>query len=63
VIELGHSLGFTVTAEGVETREVLDSLVAASCDVVQGFYFAKPMPPEQLVATFDQLGRDFDPVR
>ena len=42
VIELGHNLGFAVTAEGVETAEVLADLHAAECDSVQGYYLARP---------------------
>ena len=43
VIELGHSLGFTVTAEGVETPDVLANLVAADCDLIQGFLLGRPV--------------------
>ena len=42
VIDLGHNLGFSVTAEGVETAEVLADLHAADCDSVQGYYLARP---------------------
>ena len=55
VIELGHSLGFTVTAEGVETADVLDDLTAAECDLVQGYLLARPMAPELLRAKLDEL--------
>jgi diguanylate cyclase len=44
VIELGHHLGLTVVAEGVETPAVLAELRALGCDVAQGFLFAPPMP-------------------
>jgi diguanylate cyclase len=43
VIELGHSLGFTVTAEGVETPEALAELVEAECDLMQGFLLSRPV--------------------
>src|SRR4051794_7583312 len=43
VIELGHSLGFTVTAEGVETPDVLEGLVAADCDLIQGYLLGRPV--------------------
>ncbi|HET7530284.1 MAG TPA: bifunctional diguanylate cyclase/phosphodiesterase [Mycobacteriales bacterium] len=43
VIELGHSLGFTVTAEGVETPDVLAGLVDADCDLMQGFLLGRPV--------------------
>lgn len=43
VIELGHSLGLTVVAEGVEDQATLDALTQAGCDVVQGFFIGRPM--------------------
>ena len=48
VIELGHSLGFTVTAEGVETAASLQDLVDAECDLVQGYLLARPMQLDSL---------------
>jgi Amt family ammonium transporter len=44
VVSMGHALGLTVTAEGVETPQQLDELERLGCDVGQGFYFAKPQP-------------------
>lgn len=41
------NLGFTVLAEGVETQEQLEWLKKADCDLVQGFYYAKPMQIEE----------------
>ncbi|HEY2630169.1 MAG TPA: EAL domain-containing protein [Usitatibacter sp.] len=43
-IELGHNLGLTVVAEGVETDHELAELRRYGCDAAQGFYFARPMP-------------------
>jgi EAL domain-containing protein (putative c-di-GMP-specific phosphodiesterase class I) len=48
IVELGHNLSFSVVAEGVETAEVLASLRATGCDMAQGFYFARPMPIDDL---------------
>ena len=45
-IDLGHNLGLSVTAEGVEDAETLAVLRALSCDVAQGYYFARPLTPE-----------------
>lgn len=39
----------SVTAEGVETEEQLRFLAAHGCDCIQGYFFAKPMPADQLV--------------
>ena len=47
VIRLGHGLNIKVIAEGVETREQLDFLWSQGCDEVQGYYFSKPLPPEE----------------
>jgi EAL domain-containing protein (putative c-di-GMP-specific phosphodiesterase class I) len=42
-IELGHNLGLSVVAEGVETDHELAELRRYGCDAVQGYYFARPM--------------------
>ena len=47
IISMGRSLNLRVIAEGVETRDQLDFLQAHLCDEAQGFYFSKPVPPEQ----------------
>ncbi|MDD5177045.1 MAG: EAL domain-containing protein [Sterolibacterium sp.] len=47
IITLGHSLGLRVIAEGVETLEQLDFLHANSCDEIQGYYFSRPLPPQE----------------
>ena len=44
IIVMAHKLGMKVVAEGVETVEQRDLLVAAGCDFGQGYLFAKPMP-------------------
>jgi EAL domain-containing protein (putative c-di-GMP-specific phosphodiesterase class I) len=47
-IGLAHSLGRTIVAEGVETREVLELLAEMECDVAQGFITGRPMSLESL---------------
>ncbi|WP_085299749.1 sensor domain-containing protein [Cognaticolwellia mytili] len=48
-IAMAHSLGLTVVAEGVEKREQMKLLKELMCDHVQGFYFSKPLPTEELI--------------
>jgi EAL domain-containing protein (putative c-di-GMP-specific phosphodiesterase class I) len=48
IIELGHNLGLTIVAEGVEDAETLRMLVEFTCDRAQGFHLAHPMLPDQL---------------
>lgn len=47
IVEIGHSLGMTVLAEGAETLQQIEYLTAARCDVIQGFYFYQPMPQQE----------------
>jgi diguanylate cyclase (GGDEF)-like protein len=44
IIQMSHSLGLKVLAEGVETRDQLQYLQDESCDYVQGYYTGRPMP-------------------
>lgn len=50
MIELGHRLKLDVLAEGVETKKQEEWLKKNGCDMAQGFYFARPMCFEDLVA-------------
>ena len=36
-----------IVAEGIESRDQVDFLAAQECDLIQGYYFAKPMPIEE----------------
>jgi EAL domain-containing protein (putative c-di-GMP-specific phosphodiesterase class I)/GGDEF domain-containing protein len=46
IVELGHRLGYRVTAEGVEDSRALEYLAAVGCDYAQGYFIAKPMAPD-----------------
>ncbi len=50
MIDIAKFLDVDVVAEGVETAEQLDLLKAAGCDIIQGYYFSKPVPPEEFEA-------------
>ena len=54
VITLAHSLGMSVVAEGVETRGQLDALTALQCNGAQGFFFARPLPPDEAQKILDE---------
>jgi EAL domain-containing protein (putative c-di-GMP-specific phosphodiesterase class I) len=56
IITMGRSLGFQVVAEGVEQSEQLSALRALSCDLGQGYFFAKPLPNDMFVDVVS-LGR------
>ena len=47
IINLARWMDLGVVAEGVETREYVDFLKEQKCDLVQGYYFGKPMPAEE----------------
>ncbi|MFL6620672.1 MAG: putative bifunctional diguanylate cyclase/phosphodiesterase [Povalibacter sp.] len=47
-IELGHSLGLKVVAEGVEDEQSLEMLRELGCDHAQGYYMSRPLPPADL---------------
>ena len=59
-IDMGHSLGMKVVAEGIETELAADRLRALGCDIAQGYLYAKPMPLDQLERWLE--GRERVPV-
>ncbi|ANB03410.1 bifunctional diguanylate cyclase/phosphodiesterase [Ectothiorhodospira sp. BSL-9] len=59
IISLSESMGFTVTAEGVENLEQVKILMQQSCHTLQGYYFSKPVSADQIPALLGQ-GWDFD---
>ncbi len=48
IIELGRNMGFTVIAEGVETKEQLKILIKQGCKEGQGYYFCKPLNADEI---------------
>jgi diguanylate cyclase (GGDEF)-like protein len=55
-IDLGHNLGLTVVAEGVEEVEQVLALRALGCDVAQGYHYARPMGAEQMTELLGRAG-------
>jgi len=49
-IDLGHNLGLSVVAEGVENKETYDRLTSLGCNVAQGYFMSRPLPASQLVS-------------
>ncbi|HEU0187364.1 MAG TPA: EAL domain-containing protein [Gallionellaceae bacterium] len=49
-IGLAHNLGLEVVAEGVETQRQYDYLKQLGCDIIQGYYFSKPLPVDEAEA-------------
>jgi len=47
IIDLAHNLGMKVIAEGVDSSEVLSLLEILRCDMAQGYFIGRPMPPER----------------
>ncbi|HSP31284.1 MAG TPA: EAL domain-containing protein, partial [Halomonas sp.] len=47
IIQMGHSLGLDVLAEGIETKEQENHLQTLGCDAGQGFLYAKPLSTEE----------------
>lgn len=60
ITTMAHSLGLKTIAEGVETREQLEFLRAHKCDFVQGYYFSRPLPGDEIEQLL-KAGHRFDP--
>lgn len=54
IIVMAHQLGMKVVAEGVNTPEQHEILLEAGCDFGQGYWYARPMPPEDLASLLKQ---------
>ncbi|UGA55746.1 EAL domain-containing protein [Vibrio sp. VB16] len=55
IIKMARTLDILVVAEGVETREQADALFEMGCNFLQGYYFSKPKPLEQVIESNDSL--------
>ncbi len=57
-IEMAHSLGLHVVAEGVEDRTSWNLLAQYGCDVAQGYFLGRPMPPADFLAWLDRFAKE-----
>lgn len=61
-IDLGHNLGLKVVAEGIEDQATWDLLAAWGCDLAQGYFLSRPLPPQDFVAWLRAGGRGERPA-
>ena len=52
VVRAFKDMGFSVTAEGIETKEIADAMCDLGCDYLQGYYFSKPLPVQEFVEKY-----------
>jgi len=57
VVDLGHNLGLTIVAEGIETAEALTALAELGCDVGQGYHLCRPLPIDAFDAWYHHRAR------
>ncbi|HZW11501.1 MAG TPA: EAL domain-containing protein [Phycisphaerales bacterium] len=50
IVDLASHLGFTVVAEGIESADEAAPLIAMDCSMAQGYFFSRPLPPEEIPA-------------
>ncbi len=58
IMDIANYLAVPVIAEGVETEDQMRSLRALGCDIVQGYYFSKPVPAEEFETFLQQHNKD-----
>jgi EAL domain-containing protein (putative c-di-GMP-specific phosphodiesterase class I) len=54
MIDIARLLEVPVIAEGVETKEQVEILKKLGCDIIQGYFFSKPLPPEEFEALIEK---------
>lgn len=58
IVDMAHKLRIAIIAEGVENQEQIDMLRSMGCIYVQGYYFYKPLPVEEVCRLFDKMDID-----
>ena len=49
VIDMAHSMDIKIIAEGIETKEALETMKTLGVDYIQGYYFTKPLPEHEFL--------------
>ncbi len=62
IVSLARNLGFTVTAEGVETLEQAHCLRDLACDTLQGYYIGRPVGAEEICAVISRCALEMDAI-
>ena len=52
LVQAFRQMGFSITAEGIETPEMADAMLEIGCDYLQGYYFSKPLPMAEFADKF-----------
>jgi EAL domain-containing protein (putative c-di-GMP-specific phosphodiesterase class I) len=55
IVAMGNALKMTIVAEGVETREQMNWLLAHGCHIGQGYFFSPPVPPEDVRQVIERI--------
>ncbi len=55
IVHFGHKMGLNVIAEGVENSEQLDYLIKSNCNIVQGYFFSKPVPEQEAIKIINTI--------
>ena len=58
LIEMLKMVNYDLVFEGIETKEELDAVVSYGCDVIQGFYFDKPLSAKEFIKKYYMGGRE-----
>ena len=54
LVQVFRSMGFSITAEGVENEETVEAMKQIGCDYLQGFFFSRPLPMEEFVSRYNK---------
>ena len=58
VINMAHEMNLKLVAEGIETKEELDSMYNEHIDYIQGYYYSKPLPIADALKFYEQMNAD-----